>query len=539
MKLLRVHIHSAQTCGGLLDGLNLELRTPETNYFEFDPLCFVGPNGSGKSQFLQIVAEIFQSIIHTCSPEEERSESNPSLEFEVEYLIRPEGSDNPTHIKISRKRVGRKKPQCAFAKLVKSEWEEVTADQMFNLGLLPKNVVGYTSGSNETLSLPFHVSRSGYAQEVGTAALKQASYSVVDPKLMLLDYGTNLEILVSNLMLGETSQQSDLIRHMNLDNVHSFRCIIQLNHARAPKIPSAKNAKRKGVQLTEELEQAIEDLQRCSTSYYYDEKLERYVFDYLVSDATRAAFYYFWKRSYKLYSALHKLAMLNDLMIPKASRERFNKDVKNRRFVTKLPEPQEEEKVFRFEQVRFKKKGVVEPVEYVSLSDGEHQYCQLLGTFAMLCEPNQLFLLDEPESHFNPVWRTQCISTLKNLATANGQRVTNGSKSFVNEQECVLTTHSPFVPSDLQKNKVFIFSKENGKVTAKPSPVETYGTSFDYIIEECFDIIPPVSDHSMSEINRLMKSKDPEEIRTAIDRLGYSAHRVLLNRRLRELEGKR
>ena len=66
MKLLRVHIISAKTCGGLLDDLNVGLRSSLSDNLSFEPLCLIGPNGAGKSQFLQMVAEIFQSIFHLC-----------------------------------------------------------------------------------------------------------------------------------------------------------------------------------------------------------------------------------------------------------------------------------------------------------------------------------------------------------------------------------------------------------------------------------------------------------------------------------------
>ena len=91
MRLIRVHIIAADTCGGLLDGLDVWLRGPAINYALFAPLCFIGPNGAGKSQFLQVVAEIFQSIFHTAVATEERVEGNPELEFEMEYSFNRKG----------------------------------------------------------------------------------------------------------------------------------------------------------------------------------------------------------------------------------------------------------------------------------------------------------------------------------------------------------------------------------------------------------------------------------------------------------------
>ncbi|MCK7494408.1 MAG: AAA family ATPase [Comamonadaceae bacterium] len=183
-------------------------------------------------------------------------------------------------------------------------------------------------------------------------------------------------------------------------------------------------------------------MQRCSTCYQHDDKTDTYTFDFLVDEQTKAAFGFFWRSALELYSAFHKLAMLNDLAIPKATRERFKRDTKSRRFASRLPEPQDEDKVFRFERVNFRAKGRAEIVDYVSLSDGEHQLAQLLGTFCMLSFRDVLFLLDEPESHFNPQWRVKFISRLLDMPTPNGIR---RGDSGASQQDCLLTTHAqPF-----------------------------------------------------------------------------------------------
>ena len=200
MKLLRVHVISADTCGGLLDGLDIWFRMPFCDYYEFDPLCLIGPNGTGKSQFLQVLAEMFQSIYHICVSDEERVEGNSDLQFELEYLIRPEDETQPTHVRIFRKSDNRRRPSIVIQKRVEDKWQECDVNASETHQLLPKKIVGYTSGENETVSLPFLVSRSGYADEVGRTALdeKSETQKVPDTRLMLIDYGTNLEVLVSN-----------------------------------------------------------------------------------------------------------------------------------------------------------------------------------------------------------------------------------------------------------------------------------------------------------------------------------------------------
>lgn len=544
MKLLRVHVISADTCGGLLDGVDWWLRSPsETEYFEFDPLCLIGPNGSGKSQFLQVLTEIFQTVYSACTPDEERIDGNPDLQFEVEYLIKPIGAIDPVHVLISRQSVNRRRPQLAIFKKNDIEWENCDLKAPTIHELLPQKIVGYTSGENETLSLPFLISRSGYATDVAESALKETTPSntqIPDTRLLLIDYGTNLEVVVSNLLISKEENLTALLEDARLKDIHSFRCVIQLAHSAAPKAPRRKKGEvhRKGIQLTPELERYIEDLKHSATCYMYDDKDERYLFDYWVNDQTKIAFRHFWESTIKLYTSLHKLAMLNDLAIPRPTRLRFRGETKKRKFASRLPEPQDEDKVFRFDQVQFKSSEKEKVVEYVSLSDGEHQLLQILGVFSMISFPNILFVLDEPESHLNPQWRVKFISKLLDLSTAGGVRGSE-ARSPVVEQECILTTHAPFVPSDMARDKVFIFEKKEDKVDVHNPKTETYGTTFDTILEECFDVRPPISGVSRNEIEELMQSENETDILEGIARLGQSVEKVFLADRLQQLRNKK
>lgn len=545
MKLLRVKVITAETCGGLLDGLDVQLRNADCHYDLFDPLCLVGPNGSGKSQFMQVIAEIFQALCHWCVPSEERLESNSSLQFEIEYLIRLAGGSPPIHVRASRKAKGRKRLQVVIERWIGDGWKPCASRDKQTAALLPAKVVGYTSGDNETLSLPFFVTRAGYADEVRSNALniETRTTPIPDTRLMMIDYATNLEILVANQLLSEPETRIALVDDSNVRDIHSCRCIVQLNHSAAPKGPKKvqEQTGRKGVQLTKELEAYLDRLKRCSTCYTVDDKTETYIFDFFIDDETRRAFFSFWDSALALYSAFHKLAMLNDLVIPKRTRERFRRETRERRFASRLPEPQDEDKVFRFEQVKFRSEFDGASVDYVALSDGEHQLTQILGTVAMQASPGVLFLLDEPESHFNPAWRVRFISRLLSLPTIYGRRGDNDTDTRVDEQECILTTHAPFVPSDMRRERIFVFSKdkESNKVVMRHPEVETYGTTFDTIVEACFGIQPPIAKRSLGEIEKLLESTDAEEVEEAIGRLGHSVEKAFLVDHLNELKARR
>ncbi|RBL86468.1 ABC transporter [Streptomyces cavourensis] len=537
MKLLRVHVAAAQSCGGLLDGLDVRFRDTTASPDVFEPLCLIGPNGAGKSQFIQVIAEAFQAVLHAFVPSEERSECNPDLQFEIEYLIYTDAGDDPVHVLVSRMAEGKRRPIVRILRRSDADWVECDPRNPSTLSLLPTKVVGYTSGANETLSLPFLVSRAGYADEVATLALKslKAKAPAADSRLMLIDYGTHLEVLVANLLLGSPKQRTALLEDVRVDDLHSFRCVIQLAHSAVPRAPSSRAGHRKGIQLTNELEAYIDQLRRCATAYKHEPSTDSYTFDFLVSAETRKAFAHFWKSSLALYGSLHKVAMLNDLAIPKGTRSRFRQETQQRKFASRLPEPQDEDKVFRFERVEFVATGGKGIVDYVSLSDGEHQMAQLLGTMCMVSFPNVLFLFDEPESHFNPQWRVKLLSRVLALPTTNGPRNAVCEAAL---QDGLLTTHSPFVASDMNKERVFIFRKnpDSGQIEVRHPSIETFGTTFDAILSECFNIEPPISDVSMARIEKLSASNDPEEIQKGMAELGDSVEKAMLADRVRQLK---
>lgn len=526
MRLRRLKIKKSAAGGGLLDGVDIWLGRDRDGRINepIAPLCLIGPNGSGKSQFLQLLAEVFQAAWNAHDPAVERDSANPDAEFELTYLIRPSKDQELREVTLSRQKEGRRLGPIRMR--FKGQDHEVPASSADFGEHLPSLVVGYTSGENETLSLPFLVSRAGYAAEVAKAALKGAQQPL-DNKLMLVDYGTNLEVLFASLMLGETEARKAVLDHARLTDIASCRILVRLAHGSRNKA-TAKNAqgyRRKGIQLTDELEVILENLKRCSTCWSEDEVTETYKFDFWVNEATRKAFRNFWPNALELYRSLHKLALLNDLAIPKAARDRVKRAVRDRRFAARLPEPQVEEMVFGFEEVRFWPLAAPsESVDYVSLSDGEHQQALILGLFGMISDHNTLFLLDEPESHFNPQWRVLFVKRLMELSTNRGA------------QDILLTSHAPFVASDMPKSQVLIFKRQAGGVSVKPPEIETYGASFDRILEHCFNISPPISQMARDDINELLNSQDIAALEEAMGRLAASVEKTFVAERLQKLK---
>ncbi len=568
MKLIRVEISQAGGSSSLLNGLDVAIRRRgEADTLAFQPLCLIGPNGSGKSQFLQLIAEFFQAALHASVPGEERREVDPSSRFLLHYVI--SRSDKSS---LEVELVGEPETNAGIRSISirtragDDEWSEPKSLDVSSSELLPSRVVAYTSGENETLSLPFLASRIAYAEDITSLALPEqaqstsrtkkgkgrksgnatveasAAPSEQTPRLMLIDYSTHLEVLAANLLLGSSEQRAYLLGKVKLSALRSMRCVVSLNHENVRNsVLKRPDSKRKGVQLTDQLESYIEILKRCSTAWSFEPGEERYVFDFWVDDECRAAFRKNFSDAFDLYLALHKLALLNDLAISRRARLRFEADVGRRRFASRLPEPPDEDKVFRFEELTF----YPEPsegrgaVDYVSLSDGEHQLMQILGVFAMVDEPNVLFLLDEPESHLNPEWRVRFMSDVKALPTRDGRREEAGGGSA--SQDVMITTHAPFVPSDTPRNRTLIFKRnedqrEGGRVNVLRPNIQTFGAKYEEILSECFGVSPPISDQPLALIKKLLQSENAENVEAGLRKLGPSIERVKLADHLEKLK---
>jgi len=166
-----------------------------------------------------------------------------------------------------------------------------------------------------------------------------------------------------------------------------------------------------------------------------------------------------------------------------------------------------------------------------SLSDGEHQFLHTIGLALLYKNTPSLFLLDEPETHFNPAWRAKYISTLK--------------KCFKNDSvspEVLITSHSPFLVSDSHPDNVLIFEKdEQNKVSCKRANFNTFGASINKITIKVFEKSETIGDMAKSKLEEYKQRIENEpDIDSLIDEveytLGDSVEKILL---LKELFDKR
>lgn len=134
---------------------------------------------------------------------------------------------------------------------------------------------------------------------------------------------------------------------------------------------------------------------------------------------------------------------------------------------------------------------------YDRLSDGEHQLIQIIGSLILFGNQQSLFILDEPESHFNLEWRIEFVDIINKYVD-------------LSKLELIISTHSPFVLSACKSNRVLHFKKDQEGCVAIQSlgSVETYGASFDSLLASVFDLDVLISKKPLSELRAGLRAYD-------------------------------
>lgn len=574
MKLLRLKLNSQFR--SLNTGFEVHfLRDFELDkVWDFAPYCLVGRNGSGKSNILEALAAIFYHIeciyldykpsefdgegdttrIHTGGFFPEKSYPDA---FELEYMYYVGGSFSrkdfspefdtgyDAHILIEKKE-GRS-PVIKW--LNRGEIEKGKSEELSRVEVklfLPEYIIGYSSGENEILSLPFFKMRFIQYDEYLDRLKRDLDYSKPESRLVYLDDYFNQAILLSLYLLNdEEDRANDFLRpfrdEIGLENLNQFRIVIRKHHLepiddellQSLNEEDSKDPEKTNRELTSKINQSIEKLKQCCTSFYYDDSFEgkqELFLDFFVEKEVKKAFRLVFGDALELFRTFQVLLNLNLYQVKPSLKHKIyrstniylNKDV--------IPVPYDEDRIIRFKDVAFRKKGLNEPLFTKSLSDGEYQFLHSIGLCLLFRDTNSLFLLDEPETHLNPDWRAKYISTLRNCLNQKNTKKDN-------RRDILITSHSPFIISDSHKEKVLFFEK--GQLGPSRPDINTFGASVNLITIELFKRVDTIGDLASEKVlefeKRIESDENLEQLKDEIfESLGDSIERTILINQLVE-----
>jgi len=356
--------------------------------------------------------------------------------------------------------------------------------------------------SNAYYKIQFH-----YFNEYRDSIKSSNKFYIDSSRLFFSDNLSNASVFVSNYLLGDQGRLAVLNDIVKIEKLHSFRITIRF-----------ASHKGKEIQLNHDLETRIDKLKRCATTWFETGEGARKILtlDYLVQEATKDAFRKNFGAPFDLYNTFYELEMLNFHAIPTDIIEMVTNGPKWLNISDELPKSDPSNLLFRIEHVKVCKEDIPEPIYYKGLSDGEHQFLQIVGMVMMMEESGCLFLFDEPDTHYNPLWRSKLVNTINKVASYNTANINEKTRL----QEIVITTHSPFVLSDMRKRNVFVFAKTGNELKYTECPIETYGASASIILDAIFGKEDTISEKAKDELDELFKDiKNMNDIRRVVDQL--------------------
>lgn len=579
MKLLRLKITDPNGFRSLPCGFEHHFRSEWTlqeelaNNEGFAPFVCAGPNGSGKSNLLEVLGAIFyqleiQRVRRSFLPEALQSDEqdlSPTA-FELGYLIRvPKEYRRQDSLEWAKVKVWKNDGET-----VRFMWEnqgdfDTTINEVFGSGyadiILPQYVLGYSSGENEILSLPFFKMRFIQFDEYWNALSQQLPYpGYPEARMAYLDNSFSQAILLCNLLFQEEATLQPFREDVGIESLKEFRIILRRTILLTPeqlesfvsnnesqpqtlesiiKDHPALTAEedelgntRYRLNLLQLLEgdekssRMISALKRCATLSFEDDTSDSLILDYWVNEATKQAFREnFSNDPLSLFQAFQVLLTLNLYTVGDAIKADLYQS--NSHYVSEtIPTLASDQRIMRFKFVRFSKVGCDEPLMLKELSDGEHQLLHSLGLCLLFRNTNSLFLLDEPETHFNPDWRANFISRLRQCFPRDADT----------SQEMLITTHTPFLISDSKPEKVLVFSKDKStrKVSITHPEYNTLGASINKITMNTFGKRETIGAYAKGILDDLRKrfEQGGEENEALINeihqQLGDSVEKLLL-----------
>lgn len=469
---------------------------------------FAGLNGSGKSNFLELLAEIFYYLERAKLQNTPKAYvENKNFGFEIEYIL-PKTKNNfyvvektnsykevlnldkpfekDVHVRIKKNLDGFLEMSYAL----EHEDNFIVIEEHFDQ-FLPSKIIAYTSGQNELLSNPFIRLKYHYFTEMVNNESNYCNHN-----LYFLDQESNYSIFVANMLLGKKAPLNYIKNIFRIEDLYSFR--ITFNY---------KHNTQEALKILEKKQNLLNPLKACATTWRDDTNAKCLVLDFLITEAVHQAFQYFYKSAFQLFETFYELQSLNLLIEKKEVRKFVVNASKGINITDELSKPDPSELIFRIEKIQIKKQKIEEgkkdTLYYKSLSDGEHQLNEVIGSVMMMEEDGSLFLMDEPDTHFNPKWRAKMITMLNKVS--GKEYDANGNPEYIRKQELIMTTHSPFIISDNQKEDVYKFVRNDKKLKLENPKYETYGASITFLMKQIFERDITISDYANSELIDLKK----------------------------------
>ncbi|HYI94661.1 MAG TPA: AAA family ATPase [Bryobacteraceae bacterium] len=416
--------------------------------------ALIGQNGTGKSNLIEALITIFRDLDLNC---------DAAFDYVIEYSIR----DRTVRVEADR---ARQRRPFVFV-------DDKAESQSFlieNRELLPSHVFAYYSGRNERIEALFeeHQRRFSRRQEIVAEEVLPANLlrnlsddaadiraveeaksrrerqdrHLGDDRLRRLFYcrGGHSQLVLLACLLSKDPVFEKLVANLNIESLESALFVLKEPHRIREKRRAGK------------FEEA--DINEGDPRFWYArgnvvteflDKLWQVAWAPIEQEVTkRIDFRGRTEKQRQLYLFVpnqEKLKLLGEMVGGTDSFFRYAEGA----YIGDL-----------LEEVRIvvKKRGEHGgKVAFTCLSEGELQLLTVLGLMRITRENHCLFLLDEPDTHLNPIWKLRYFEDIERVLSPFGP-------DGAGDSQIVITTHDPMMIGGLRREQVYVLRPDRDQI---------------------------------------------------------------------------
>ena len=180
-------------------------------------------------------------------------------------------------------------------------------------------------------------------------------------------------------------------------------------------------------------------------------------------------------------------------------------------------------------RIQVRRTGIHEPLFFQELSEGEQQLMTVLGLIRFTRDDESLFLLDEPDTHLNPIWKYDYFGMIDELLGKDPERR--------QKNQLFLATHDPLMLGSLRKQQVRVLREEKGICIAEEPVQDPRGMGFSGLLRsDMFGLQSTVDPRTLEDLDRRnelvakqgLKTITPEEkqelgkLQKRLEELGFT-----------------
>ncbi|MBX9886994.1 MAG: AAA family ATPase [Flavobacteriaceae bacterium] len=431
---------------------------------EYMSTVLLGQNAAGKSNLLEALVIIFRDL-----DLDDRTHFNYSMEYECnENILKVEGNINLTS-KYKFTSLGTKKDgkiQLLDTPKVISKAEILRNKAQY----LPKYVFSYYSGVSNRLLEHFDKHQKRFYD----ALLKSETSDNIPPRPLF--YARLIHshfVLMAFYAFQEDKINKFLKEYLNIIGLESVLFVLKKPQWDGDKVKGdPKFWYAKGV-----VKDFLNDLWDASTGPIYHKTKVREDFN---KHPDQEQLYLYISNQEKLEKIAKKYGTNTD----------FFKSLESTYISDLIQEV----------RVKVKKINVNGDITFKELSEGEQQLLTVLGLLRFTKEDESLILLDEPDTHLNPLWKWKYMNLLQDYSGKD------------DSSQILMTTHDPLVIGGLTKEEIRIFhaTKALDKEGIEFQKIETFEPDFDpkglgvagILTSEFFNLPSTLDEKTQNELNK-------------------------------------